>query len=127
MTPHGNGGDFSVGAVLDIRKDDFKYTAIPELIISSEGRRAKPAIIPTQNPYGKEIKISLTAMNADDKRIDLVFQGFSDDVHVGHNHDEQLVIEFSQKPFMSILWLGTILMLIGTVISLIQRTRAASA
>jgi cytochrome c-type biogenesis protein CcmF len=127
MTPHGTGGDFSVGAVLHISKGDFNYTAIPELIINAEGRRAQSAIIPAHNPYGKEIKISLTAMNADDKRIDLIFQGFSESKNAGHSHNEQLIIEFSQKPFMSILWLGTILMLIGTVIALIQSTKAASA
>jgi cytochrome c-type biogenesis protein CcmF len=125
MSPHGDSGDFHVGAVVNFGKGDHAHTITPLMIMSAEGRRSQPAVIPPHDKYGKEIIITLTAMNADEKRINLAFQGLTDEI-ISNAGGEQLVVEISTKPFMSILWLGTVLMIIGSIIAFSQRIKTAS-
>jgi cytochrome c-type biogenesis protein CcmF len=127
MTPHEDGRNFQVGAVLHIVKEDFHHTVIPVLLMGSERRRSEPALIKPNNAYGPEITVTLNNLNADTKMVELVFEGFGETETVTHDHPEHLVVEFSQKPFMSILWFGTILLIIGTLISFIQRIKSISS
>jgi len=127
MTPHEDGRNFQVGAVLHIVKEDFHHTVTPILLMGSEGKQSQPAIIQPKDAYGPEKTVALNNLNADTKMVELVFEGLGDTEAVTHDHPEQLIIEFSQKPFMSILWLGTILLIIGTLISFTQRIKSFSS
>ncbi|MEE9119005.1 MAG: hypothetical protein V3U02_10490, partial [Calditrichia bacterium] len=127
MTPHEDGKNFQVGAVLHIVKGDFHHTVTPVLLMGSEKRRSEPALIKQKNAYGPEITVTLNNLNADTKMVELEFEGLGEAEAVTHDHPEQLVVEFSQKPFMSILWFGTILLIIGTLISFTQRIKSISS
>ncbi len=127
MTPHEDGKNFQVGAVLHIVKGDFHHTVTPILLVGSERQRSEPALIKPNNAYGPEITVTLNNLNADTKMVELVFEGLGETETVAHDHPEHLVVEFSQKPFMSILWFGTILLIIGTLISFIQRIKSISS
>ena len=127
MTPHEDGKNFQVGAVLHIVKGDFHHTVTPVLLMESEKRRSEPALIKQKNAYGPEITVTLNNLNADTKMVELEFEGLGEAEAVTHDHPEQLVVEFSQKPFMSILWFGTILLIIGTLISFTQRIKSISS
>ena len=127
MTPHEDGRNFQVGAVLHVVKGDHHHTVTPILLMGSDGKKTKPAIIHEKSAYGPEVSVTLNNLNADTKMVELVFSGIGEAEAVDHDHAEQLVIEFSQKPFMSILWLGTILLLAGTLISFTQRIKSFSS
>ncbi len=77
--------------------------------------------------YGPEITVTLNNLNADTKMVELLFEGLGEVETVTDDHPEQLVVEFSQKPFMSILWFGTIILIIGTLISFTQRIKSISS
>ena len=126
MTPHQDGNAFNVGAVLNIKKEKFEHTVTPMLIMGAEGKRAEPGIIPAENSYGKEIKVTLNGLDADKKRVDLVFEGLGTEKIEAHTQSEQLIVEFSKKPFMSIMWLGTVIIIIGTLIAFSQRVKVAA-
>jgi cytochrome c-type biogenesis protein CcmF len=126
MTPHEDGRNFQVGAVLHVVKGEHHHTVTPLLLMGSEGRKIKPAIIHQKTAYSPEISVTLNNLNADTKMVELVFSGLGEDEAADHDHSAQLVVEFSQKPFMSILWFGTILLLIGTLISFSQRIKSIS-
>ena len=127
MTPHEDGKNFQVGAVLHIVKGDFHHTVTPILLMGFERQRSEPALIKPNNAYGPEITVTLNNLNADTKMVELVFEGLGETETVTHDHPEHLVVEFSQKPFMSILWFGTILLIIGTLISFTQRVKSISS
>ena len=127
MTPHEDGRNFQVGAVLHIVKGDFHKNVTPMILMGSDGKNSRPALIQAKSAYNPEVSVSLNNLNADTKMVELVFAGLAESEAVDHDHSEQLVVEFSQKPFMSILWLGTILLLIGTLLSFSQRIKSFSS
>ena len=80
----------------------------------------QPAPLPIQTQTGANTpEVYLTGLNADEKSIELTFTGMPDQ-HSG-NSSEQLIIEASLKPFMSVLWLGTVLIIGGIIIAFIRR------
>jgi cytochrome c-type biogenesis protein CcmF len=127
MTPHEDGRNFQVGAVLHVVKGDHHHTVTPLLLMGSDGRKVKPAIIHQKTAYAPEVSVTLNNLNADTKMVELVFSGLPEEEAVDHDHAEQLVIEFSQKPFMSILWAGTVILIIGTLLSFTQRIKSITS
>ncbi len=110
-------GQFGVGAVLDIKRGDEVRKVTPVMVISDKGRNSIPAPVGFSNPGEKSFEVSLTAMNADAKMVELTFSG----LEAGAKQKEQLLIEISHKPFMSILWAGTVLIMLGSIISFTRR------
>jgi cytochrome c-type biogenesis protein CcmF len=127
MTPHEDGQNFRVGAVLHVVKGEHHHTVTPVILMGPDGRKTQPAIIHQKTAYAPEVSVTLTNLNADTKMVELAFSGLGESEEADHDHAEQLVVEFSQKPFMSILWLGTILLLVGTLISFTQRIKSFSS
>jgi cytochrome c-type biogenesis protein CcmF len=127
MTPHDDGRNFQVGAVLHVVKGEHHHTVTPLLIMGPDGRKTQPAIIQQKSADGPEVSVTLNNLNADTKMVELVFSGLGESEAMDHDHPEQLVVEFSQKPFMSILWVGTVILIIGTLISFTQRMKSFSS
>jgi cytochrome c-type biogenesis protein CcmF len=63
----------------------------------------------------------LTGVNADSKAIQIMISGLPGHDHTANAAPEQLVVEISEKPFMNILWAGSIILLIGVYFSLHRR------
>jgi cytochrome c-type biogenesis protein CcmF len=127
MTPHEDGRNFQVGAVLHVVKGEHHHTVTPVMLMSSEGRQSKPAVIHPKSAYAPEVTVTLNNLNADTKMVELVFNGLGEAEAVDHDDAEQLMVEFSQKPFMSILWFGSVLLIIGTLLSFTQRIKSISS
>jgi cytochrome c-type biogenesis protein CcmF len=119
MENHTEGGHFMVGARLSFKGKDSTFVVTPSIIMAPEGRKMHPVVLPGS---GEEpATVTMTGLNADDKLIELTFSG-GENTPAGHAH-EQLVVEVSIKPFMSILWFGTLFIIGGTVIGLNRRLR----
>jgi cytochrome c-type biogenesis protein CcmF len=124
MKPHDDGSSFNVGAVLQVGDGDHTHTVMPVLTMGAGGKHSEPVEIPTHGKYEPEISVTLNALDADKKSVDLHFQGLGGSPSASESRTgEQLIIEFSRKPFMSILWLGSILLLVGSVIALTHRLK----
>jgi cytochrome c-type biogenesis protein CcmF len=122
MNPHADTGPMKVGAKLEISDDNWTQEATPLITMGSTGQKSEPFSFYT-NPETKseEIKVTLNKINADTKTIELAFEGFD-----GSNEltaeSELIILEFSKKPLINMVWLGTIFIIIGTVVALIFRT-----
>lgn len=112
-----------VGAVLEIISGNEKETVIPYVVYDGEPKY-----------FGAESKllggpVQLNAMN-----IGGMGEGRSAiQISVEHNHDthvsankETLIVEASVKPFISLVWIGTFLVLTGFIVSIQRRKRADS-
>jgi len=128
MQAHQDGKSFNVGAVLEVKEGKHTHTVKPVLTMGDAGKQSHPVVIPTQGKYAQEITVALNGLDADKKSIDLHFQGLGNtSARAGEAMPrELLVVEFSRKPFMSILWLGSVILLAGAVIALTQRIKIAS-
>ncbi|MBN1408625.1 MAG: heme lyase CcmF/NrfE family subunit [Calditrichaceae bacterium] len=116
-----NPGAFSIGAELAIAKGGQQTTIIPVMIITGKNREYQAIHIGLSEDLHSSPTVALTGVNADSKTVQLMISGLP-----GHNHPsgakpEQLLVEISKKPFMNILWAGSIILLLGVYFSLHRR------
>jgi cytochrome c biogenesis factor len=123
MSSHSDGtGAISIGADLEIDKNGEKIKILPKLILMGQKRESQPVEIRFPDNEDETVPtISLTGVNADSKSAQLVINGIIDANSQIASQPEQLIIEISKKPFMNILWAGTVILLFGTFISLQRR------
>ncbi len=120
MSSHGSRDAFQIGAKLLLRKDGKEYSATPALVMEQGKRRAHPAELELPNP-GK-ISINLENLNADQKKILLHFHGLNTNKSSAADQTQaRLLVEVSRKPFMNVLWFGSILLTLGTIIAFKRR------
>jgi cytochrome c-type biogenesis protein CcmF len=124
MTSHGDGSSahMLVAAIIDVEFEGRKYELKPALVIGPQGRQVKAVALPfKQDVQDSSLvpKVALAGLNADNKSIELQFSGVAGNQK---EQKEELIVEVSRKPFMSILWTGTLIMIAGTVIALRRRT-----
>ena len=115
-------GTISIGAVLEITKNDQKASVTPVLLIAGKNRNSQPVHIGLSNDVHASPTIALTGVNADSKSVQLMISGLPGHDHSVNAAPEQLIVEISEKPFMNILWAGSVILLIGVYFSLHRRT-----
>ena len=68
--------------------------------------------------------VSLVQINADEKTVTLVYEGSSVNTEKAQNAEKpkaSVILDVSIKPGMTLLWVGTFLMLFGGVVGIIRR------
>ncbi|MCB0281236.1 MAG: cytochrome c biogenesis protein CcsA [Calditrichae bacterium] len=111
--------EFSVSAVLDIEKDGKSIEVKPALLMQGEHRHSQPAELTGIEPEGTKISVSLVSMSVEDKMVELSFIGI--DPGPQAMQADQIVVEVSHKPFMGIMWIGTIILTLGTLLAMRKR------
>lgn len=111
---HGEMGspEMSIGAVLDVEYKGRKTELVP---VATLGDESKPAKL----PGGGEVKIFLGEINANDRLVILHFFGMPGQTTMP---DHIIVpVEVKRKPLINLVWLGTILMMLGGGIAMRRR------
>ena len=112
MEPHAQGGQMKIGAKLSVNAGDSSLTLVPYQIVGGE----QPEFHDVTLPDG-QTKIILEKIIADSRQIGLL-------VHTeaqGAEPAETLLMEVSHKPLINLLWLGGILIILGSVLSIKRR------
>jgi cytochrome c-type biogenesis protein CcmF len=112
MEPHTQGGQMKIGAKLSVNAGDSSLTLVPYQIVGGE----QPEFHDVTLPDG-QTKIILENIMADSRQIGLL-------VHTeaqGAEPTETLLIEVSHKPLINLLWLGGILIIVGSILSIKRR------
>lgn len=120
MSQHRESGVMRVGANLDIIRGSDTWSVAPALLYEQGGNRSEAAAIPARSA-NSSASVTLEQIDADQKMIELAFHGLGDDAAAGAAPAEQILVDVSKKPFMSVLWLGTILIILGTAIGIKRR------
>jgi len=110
---HDDGGAMKVGAVLAISRDTLTEIVTPYLNFDGSGKRSLKADL----PFG-EGTVILRDIQADAGMVSLQFSGVS-----GIDIIDLLVLEISTKPLINFIWLGLIMICVGTIISYFHRRR----
>lgn len=111
------GGDFQIGTVLSI-KDGYKnYTVEPKLITKNGKKSFKSVTIKEAN-----LKIELKNLKAGGT-VDLVFSKLDEPNTKVKQPQEILTVEASIEPFISLVWLGVLVMVLGFIISAVRRSK----
>ncbi len=121
MHTHGDDGAVKIGATLEIAHGTQTFSLTPALTVAGNNRQTEPVVFPLQATNGHAPSVMLRNINANDKSIQLAFAGFEDLQAHNDPPQEQIAIQVSSKPFMNVLWLGTVLITLGTVVALKRR------
>lgn len=123
MSSHADGsGAITIGAALEVKKGEKKINLSPHLVMLGQRRSSEPLPIAFDDQNEGIIPtVALSAVNADDKSIQLLLNGLENNAEIKKVRPEKLIVEISKKPFMNILWSGTVILLVGTFISLQRR------
>ena len=111
-----SGDDFELGVNLKLIKDGKEYTATPVMNFVGGEKSYSQHIL-------KEIGIEINIESLDVAgNVQLTIIDTNDNI-AAPVIKESLTVEFSIKPFISLVWIGVVLMAIGFTISTLRRKR----
>lgn len=120
---HMDNSQFKVNADLEFSKDGRTFSLSPGLTMG-QNMISEPLSFPeSEQTENDRPTVRLLRLNADTKQVELVFTGLDKGEAMIPGDPAQMVVQLSIKPFMQILWLGTIIMLVGFVVSYWRRFR----
>ncbi len=112
------GGDFQMGANLQIKKDGKIYKV--EAIMKKEGRSVH--FVPVEVKEA-DIKIQLQKIDPNSKTAELTFSKLDEASSAPAQPKEVLSISASTKPFIGLVWTGVLIMVFGFFISVARRLK----
>jgi cytochrome c-type biogenesis protein CcmF len=113
MGPHGQGGEMKVGAVLEVTYKGKKETATPAVVFGEDRQMTQiEAALPDSNV------IFLENVMADQGMVALSIGKKGQE-----GGGETLLLEVSRKPLINILWLGTIIIMVGLFLMTWRRSK----
>lgn len=123
MGDHSEGGSLRARARLEISNGTENFSVAPAIIFDQNEYRTEPATFPkTTKNLNEQATVVVNKIDADQKAVELVFEGIVQQPEgIVAPTPEQVVLDVSKKPFMNVLWLGTILMTAGTLIAIKRR------
>jgi cytochrome c-type biogenesis protein CcmF len=110
-------GGMAVGSILEVEKGDSRETITPLTIYRGNEQ-------PTYKPAESKLlsaSVRLVAMDAGSKEggsavvVDLLPAGTA--------NSEMLIADASIKPYINLLWMGTLLMMVGFVLAILKRSK----
>ena len=113
-----SGGNFKMGANLSIEKNGKTYTV--EAIMEKDGRDVK--FVPV-DIKGANLKIQLQKIDPTSKNAQFIFSKLDGTPATTAAPQEVLTISASTKPFVNLVWTGTLVMVFGFFISVARRLK----
>jgi len=115
MSPHGMGEAMNVGAILEVTHQKEKMILTPTIVIGGVEEDEARSIV---HLPGGEDHLVLEKIDADRKMVMLNLLLAEEEPAKG-----LLVLEVSKKPLINVLWLGTVLIMVGLLITTYRRIR----
>ncbi len=115
-----SGGVFKVAASLIVEVNNKSYSVEPYLEIQNGERKYYPAAIEEEN-----LNFQLTSVEASSGSINLTVANIdgSEQIEPQSKMKETLTIDASIKPFINLVWLGTLIMVLGYILAAVRRTK----
>jgi cytochrome c-type biogenesis protein CcmF len=120
MSQNPENKEFVVAAILEFTKEGKTFEVRPSLSMNKNKQHPHPAIIPDSQHGSVNPTVTLASINAEQGQIKLAFNGL--DEGPSTQKPEKVVVEVSNKPFMGILWIGTIILTLGSILAMHRRT-----
>lgn len=112
-----SGGNFELGVKLFVKTYNNSYNVTPKFEIINGEREDRPVHLKDEN-----LKITFVSMSADQGVVTLLIsQNNVEDA--AQQKKEVLAVTASIKPFVSLVWLGIIIITLGFFISMIRRLK----
>lgn len=113
-----SGGDFEIGAKLVVKNYGSRYEVEPKYGIRNGEKLNDPVEIKEAN-----LVINLVSISANDKMVTLQIEPFKVERQQQEIKREILAVTASIKPFVGLVWLGTVIIVAGFFISMLRRLK----
>lgn len=113
-----SGKNFRIGVNLKVNYNGKTELLEPYMESTSEGPKFYPAELKKA-----DLKVFINNMNASEGIVELTFTSISNPENIQSTHKEILTIEASVKPFISLVWIGVAITVIGFLISAYRRSK----
>jgi cytochrome c-type biogenesis protein CcmF len=118
----GGAGDMAVGSVLEVTDGKTKETVTPMMMYSVDGRPTyKPSQSQLMNATVQLVSMNIGGMGPDPSSVTI------DVRHAGEGRQsvDALIVEASIKPFIGLVWAGTLVMFVGFFVAMMKRLQEA--
>jgi cytochrome c-type biogenesis protein CcmF len=114
--------EVTIGVILEVEKDGKKEEVKPLFKRSTAGPTFVPAML-----KGTPIEFTIVRMqpNREDKTQSRVEISVNDPTRTPATKTETLVVEASIKPYINLVWMGTITLVVGFVLTIYRRVQEA--
>jgi cytochrome c-type biogenesis protein CcmF len=112
-----SGKEFKIGAKIRISEGDSSYYVEPYMKVNKDIKEYSTEIVEETG-----LKITLTSLDVSGM-INVNISSQEDDSQVEESSSEILTAEISIKPFMSLVWIGVIVVTIGLLFGVVRRTK----
>ncbi len=114
-----SGGEFRITAVLNVKTGNVEKTVRPAIVMKQGNRSSEPVEI-----NEADLKIDIANMEAGSGKVDLILSSLSSASPLQNSTmKEVLTVEASIKPFISLVWIGVVVMVAGFLVAAFRRSR----
>ena len=113
-----SGGDVEMGTKLIVSKDGIDYEISPLIKIKSGQFEYFPAEVGETN-----LRIEVRKIEQSNKDADIIISKITTEGTVSNQPTEILSVAASTKPFVSLVWVGVVIMVVGFFISMTRRLK----
>jgi cytochrome c-type biogenesis protein CcmF len=118
----GGAGEMAVGSVLEVTDGQSRETITPVTVYGTDGRQtSKPTESRLLNATVQLVSMNVGGMGSNTSTVTIGVQRGQG----ARQHNETLVIEASIKPFIGLVWAGTLVMFGGFAIAMMKRLQEA--
>jgi hypothetical protein len=111
-------GDMGIAAIIKVINSDKKIDTVIKPRLKMEANQKKVSAV---NLPGSSLKVYINGINVENKSLDLAIIDPESKESKKTDSPEMLAAEISIKPLINILWLGTVIMIVGFLFSLYHR------
>jgi cytochrome c-type biogenesis protein CcmF len=109
-------GEVSVEAIINVSSQEADFVLKPLVRVQNQNKSTIPDNIP-----GSEREVHIHEININEKSLTILIDDDIQTVAASAGRKEMLAIEVTEKPLINLLWLGTILMIIGLWVAILNR------
>jgi cytochrome c-type biogenesis protein CcmF len=113
--------EVTIGVVLAVNRDGAVDTVKPLFKRTANG----PSYVPAKLPDGSTCTISRMKPNREDKSKSTVDISVTSPAGSNQTKTESLVVEASIKPYINLVWMGTVTLVVGFALTIARRVQEA--
>lgn len=117
-----SGGEIKIGAVLKIEHEGKTTTVEPDIVMANGNRNTEPVELKDEN-----LKINIGNVSASEGTAQFIFSKLDGTNQPPQQMSSVLTVDTSIKPFISMVWIGVVVMVLGFIISAYRRSKESLA
>jgi cytochrome c-type biogenesis protein CcmF len=122
----GGGNSVTIGAVLQIKTDKDVQEIVPTTLYNTQGNPEMKTAYLKNGHLGFQLESMNVASGARKSQVQINVVGVEGMQHGGAQKPETLIAEISVKPFMSFVWIASVMIIGGLTLAMVRRSKQNS-